>query len=514
MKKFFSVFMSATLVIMLLTQSAFAVPPGFSGGVNNEYEYEEVVFITGKPIKFVGEIDISESEKDGSGKLSYKFKLEPKDRSIDAKLSRSISIETEYTKRDDKGQTIGDAVIGSYSEKIEVGNDKYELEDFQFSKSDVIDNRAASDFLSGNFKGRKYYKVNKTEGTVIVDISGGDVGYENFWGETGTNIIDYTIDYKRTIPAEDDGEDPEDVDWSGTVRAMVSDSTSKTLKYSENEAGFSSFNGGHMRVTKREVTSRYTYSLPDMDDEGTGIDQGDGEKTVPGGGSDRGTIEISREMSPKIERLIVPKFRDLSGHWAQADIEKLYSLDVLEESGDFFSPDVPMTRMEFIKGVMKACNIRPEMEDNKKRSSRSRKQPAEESVFTDISVKDEDYAYIRDAYKKGIIRGEQSGMFYPDSPLTRAQAVTILIRALGFENKAPTPGYYSGFSDDRQIQSWGKSSVYMAKEIGLVQGDEQGRFNPNEVMTRSQASVMVVRFLEFLQRDLQRDYRENIVYFN
>ena len=513
MKKIFSALISMTLACMLVTQSAFAVPPGFSGGVNNEYEYEEVLFITGKPIKFVGEITISESKKDESGKLSYKFKLEPKDRSIDAKLSRSISIDTQYTKRDDKGQTIGDAVIGSYSEKIEIGGDKYELEDFQFSKSDVIDNRAASDFLSGNFKGRKYYKINKTQGTVTVDISGGDVGYENFWGATGTNIIDYKIDYKRTIAGED-GADDESVDWSGTAKATVSDSTSKSLRYSVNEAGFSSFNGGHMRVTNREVTSRYTYTLPDMDDESAGIDQGDGEKTVPGGGSNSGSIEISREMSPKIERLIVPKFRDLSGHWAQSDIEKLYSLDVLEESGDFFSPDVPITRMEFIKGVMKACNIRPEMDEGAKKSSRSRRQPAEESVFTDIDVKDGDYAYIKDAYQKGIIKGEQSGKFYPDSPLTRAQAVTILIRALGFENKAPTPGYYSGFSDDRQMPSWGKASIYMAREIGLVQGDEQGRFNPNAVMTRSQASVMIVRFLEFLQRDLQRDYRENIVYYN
>jgi len=33
-------------------------------------------------------------------------------------------------------------------------------------------------------------------------------------------------------------------------------------------------------------------------------------------------------------------------------------------------------------------------------------------------------------------------------------------------------------------------------------------------MTRAEASAMLVRFLEFLERDLQRDYRENIILFN
>jgi hypothetical protein len=474
------------LIVSFIISSSvvWATPPEFSGGINNEYEYEEVIFITGEPIRLKGEVKVSKREKDNEKSISYTFKLENKD--LEAKLDRKISFNTTLDKRDDKGQTLAQTSMSKYSETLKIGKDKYELEDFQFSKSDVIDNRPASDFYNGNIKGRKYYKINKDEGEVIVDITGADVGYENFWGNSETQILDYLI----TRPGS----------WEGTVRVSVSDSTTKTLKYSENEANFSSFNGGHMRITNQEMISSYEYNLPKIKD-------GEIQKDK----REKGTIKLSKKMVPKIERLIVPKFRDLGGHWAQEYIEKLYSLDVFDENGDFFSPDIPMSRLEFTKAVIRACDIRSSIDDVKPKR-RKRNEPKEEPVFKDLDTEDEDYKYIKSGYEKGIINGEND-LFKPNDSLTRAQAITILIRALGFENKAPSPGYYTNFSDDRSIPYWAKDSIYMAREIGLVYGDKANKINPNKVMSRAEASAMLVRFLEFLQRDLQKDYRENIMYF-
>jgi hypothetical protein len=101
----------------------------------------------------------------------------------------------------------------------------------------------------------------------------------------------------------------------------------------------------------------------------------------------------------------------------------------------------------------------------------------------------------------------------PDVPLTRTEAVAIIIRALGFDNLAPIPGYRTSFDDDDEIAEWAKDSIYMAKEIGLIEGDGINRFNPNKVMTRAEASTMITRFLKFMERDLQKDYRENIILF-
>lgn len=486
------------------------MPMDFAGGVHNEYEYAEIVFLTGEPIKFVGEYSVKVSERKDEQIIKYDFRLAPEDKDIEGRLTRRLTLITKYDKRNDKGQTIAYTEIDdNYKENITIEDEEFDLEDYQFSKSDVIDNRPASDFYSGNFKGRKYYKYyrdNEENGKVIVDISGGDVGYKNFWGGTETQILDHIINFQGFVLEDDeeDEEDAEEISWQGTVNIQTSDSTTKTLKYSENEANFSSFSGGHLRATNQEVVSEYRYDLPKFRD------------NIPRRGKrDKDTISLSRKMNPKVERLIIPKFKDVSGHWAQDYIEKLYSLDVFEGSSTFFLPDTPMTRVEFIKGIIKACNMRPTLdeEESTRRRPRRRNEEPEESYFSDMDVEDQDYSDIKQAVEKGVIKGTNSSEFRPDEPLVKAEAITILIRALGFESKSPTPGYYMAFDDDEEIPYWARDYVYVANEFGLVTGDTGNNINPDKIMTRAEASAMMVRFLEFLQRDLQKDYRENIVNF-
>lgn len=494
---------AALLIITVLAirpSFALAVPADFNGGVNNEYKYEEVVFVTGEPIIFSGTVSVSEREKDNTRTVSYRFDLKADGLDEKTQLKRTVTYITEYEQKTDKGQAIAATRVNGCKETIEIGKDKYELEDYQFSKSDVIDKRPASDFYSGNFRGRKYYKINKDEGEITIDISGGDVGYENFWGTTETQIIEYSISSKRNIPDENDSTQKTEYTWDGTVKVQVSDSQTKTLSYEKSDVDLSSFIGGYIRTTNREMVSKYEYDLPVM------------KGNIPNNNKrNKDDTSLSLKMVPKVERLTVPKFRDVQGHWAQAYIEKLYSLDVFDSGENFFVPEAPMTRENFIRGIIRACNIRTSAENQKKTSS-SRKKTPEVSPFKDVAVDDPNYEYIKEGLSKGIITGAAKDLFKPKDPLTRAQAVTILIRALGFAGKAPNPGYYTDFSDDDKIPSWAKDSIYVAREINLIEGDSYNRVNPDKTMTRAEASAMLVRFLEFLQKDLQKDYRENIIF--
>lgn len=496
MKKLISLIILIVFILPPLT--AGAAPLDFSGGVNNENEYKEIVFISGEPLEFTGEYKFTKKEKNNIRTLSYQFDLVPKDRTLDGKISRKITLEETLNKDDDKGQTISTTELTKYKETITIGDDKYTLEDYQFSKSDVIDNRPASDFYSGTLKGRKTYLLNKDEGRVIVEITGGTTGYANFWGATETQILDFDYNSLRYETEEDD-----QVSWEGSVHVVVSDSSSKSLVYADNQASYSSFSGGHMRVTNGKSTARCEYDLPTVDDDE--IDDDD---------RNRGTEKITSDMLPVIERLLIPKFRDVAGHWAEEQIEKLYSLDVLEGDAQFFVPDVPMSRGDFVRAVVKACNIRVTDAADQKRTTRASKKPVEKSPFADVAVTDPDYEIFKDAVNKGIIEGVAAGIFGADEELTRAQAITILIRALGFENRAPNPGYITSFADNYQIPAWSKDSIYVAREIGLIKGDAYNRVNPNNTMTRAEACAMLVGFLEFLQQDLQRDYRDNIILYN
>jgi hypothetical protein len=484
---------------LLFNQILWAAPPEFSGGVNDEFEYKEVVFLSGEPVVFKGELKVTKKEDDEEKKITYKFTLTPEDSSISGKLTRNVSITTTYTPNSAKGQTIADTKITKYTETVTIGQDTFELEDIQFSQSDIIDNRPAADFYSGNIKARKYYTINGNQGTAYVDITGGDVGYENFWGSTETQIIDYVY----TINRKTQGEEEDNLSWEGTVKVQVSDSTTKSLKYSANEASLSSFNGGYMKTTNQEMVSQYTYNLPRKTDKGFDTKR-----------RDEDTISLRAAMVPKVERLIVPKFRDTGGHWAQQDIEKLYSLDVFEGSTTFFVPDAPMTRMEFVKAVVKACNIRVEEEATKKSTTRKKKNQVEEIIFVDVKSSDPNFQYIKEAYNKNIITGSEDYKFRPNDSLTKGEAITILMRALGFESKAPAPGYKTYFADDSRIPNWARAAVYMAAEVGIVGGDGNNNINANKKLTRAEASSMLVRFLNFLEKDLQKDYRENIIYYN
>lgn len=72
----------------------------------------------------------------------------------------------------------------------------------------------------------------------------------------------------------------------------------------------------------------------------------------------------------------------------------------------------------------------------------------------------------------------------------------MVVRAMGLNDAATTQsGQPTGFSDDTMIHSYDKGYLYLAKELGLVSGYEDGSFRPNNKATRAEASVMIVRLL-------------------
>ncbi|MER2090335.1 MAG: S-layer homology domain-containing protein [Sporosarcina sp.] len=459
--------------IGLAVPSAEAKPADFNGGVLNEYDYEEVFFLTGYPEKFKGKATVTEKENKDLVTTTYRFTLAS---AAGDKLTRSVVYVTDLDKHVDKGQTTSQTSVKSCSEKVTFGkNVTYTLDDYQFSQGAVSDNRPASDYYSGNVAGRKIYKMvnkdTKTEELITVHVSGRNMGYENFWGATETQIMDYEIITKA---------------GQAFVTSKVSDSKSRTLQYEPHDPSLSSFTGGHAVISKSNMIGEYTYDIPYA--------------------SGNGTIHLSKENVPKIDRLIVPKFRDISTHWAKDNIQRLYSLAVFDEKTQFFSPNTPMKRYQYTVGVLKAVDVRV-LEQPKK--SKVPKKP----IFKDLHVKDPDYLFIESAVEKGIINGVTPDAFNPNGPITRVQAVAILVRALGMEGRAPSPGYRTNYVDNNRIPAWGKDSVYVATELGLIYGDEKNRFNPNAPLTRAQSAALIVRFLDFLENDLKQNYRDDMLFF-
>lgn len=465
----------ALLVMMLAIHipQASASPVDVNGGVMNEYEYEEIFFLTGFPIRFSGKATVTEKESKNTLTKTNRFTLTS---ASGDRLSRSVSYVADVTDHQEKGQTTAQFSVKSYSEKVTIGKDSYTLADYQFSEGLVSDLRAASSFYSGNTVARKIYKHTiaspKSEERITVHLNGRNMGYKNFWGATETQLMDSEIITPK---------------GSAFVTSKASDSKSRVLQYEPFDPSLSSFVGGHSVISSADMVSEYTYNIPF--------------------GAGKGTMNLQKKNTPEIERLIVPKFRDLDKHEAKDSIQKLYSLGIFDEKSQFFSPDTPMTRYQYTVGILKAVNMRV-LEPDKK--SKLPKKP----IFSDLSVKDPDYMYIESAVEQGIINGATPDKFKPDSPITRVQAIAILVRALGMEGRAPSPGFKTHYIDDSKIEGWAKDSVYVATELGLIRGNSAGKFNPYQQLTRAQAALITSRFLDFLEYDLKQNYRDDVFFEN
>ena len=94
---------------------------------------------------------------------------------------------------------------------------------------------------------------------------------------------------------------------------------------------------------------------------------------------------------------------------------------------------------------------------------------------------------VRWALSRGITSGTGGGAFSPDDACTRAQAVTLLARALSTKagsaanfTDVPADAYYA------QAVSW-------AVENGITTGVGGGRFDPNATCTRAQIATFLYR---------------------
>lgn len=96
-------------------------------------------------------------------------------------------------------------------------------------------------------------------------------------------------------------------------------------------------------------------------------------------------------------------------------------------------------------------------------------------------------AYV---YTKGLMNGTEKG-FEPNAATTRAMLVTMLYRS---ENE-PVAG--NAKFNDVQSGQWFSNAVAWASVNGIVKGYGDGRFAPNEAITREDMLTILYRFAQF-----------------
>ena len=88
---------------------------------------------------------------------------------------------------------------------------------------------------------------------------------------------------------------------------------------------------------------------------------------------------------------------------------------------------------------------------------------------------------------EGITQGCTDESFCPQAPLTRAQAASMLARALELE-----PVSDSAFADVRGVHA---GAINALADAGITAGCADGLFCPDETLTRAQAAALLARAL-------------------
>ena len=99
--------------------------------------------------------------------------------------------------------------------------------------------------------------------------------------------------------------------------------------------------------------------------------------------------------------------------------------------------------------------------------------------------------------EKGLIHGISADKFLPDGSVTRAQLAAILWRLEG----SPAPVSAAGFSDVAD-GAWYAGAVRWAADSGVVKGYADGRFRPNDAVTREQMATLLYRFAGYKGYDV------------
>lgn len=119
--------------------------------------------------------------------------------------------------------------------------------------------------------------------------------------------------------------------------------------------------------------------------------------------------------------------------------------------------------------------------------------------FTDLDSDNEFTPFIQNVYNVGIVKGTTPTTYSPNKILSRTQAVSMIVRALGLE----TEGKTSSFKDLGNMKEETKAEVAAAEEAGIVIGSN-GNFMPNEQVKRAQLALMLKRVYE-LQKKTKYD---------
>lgn len=177
-------------------------------------------------------------------------------------------------------------------------------------------------------------------------------------------------------------------------------------------------------------------------------------------------------------------FSDMRGHWAEDIVRKLAAKHLIQGvDGERFAPYASVTRADFalvLTRMLGSERVQGNVE------------------FTDLAPNAYYTEAVKQAARLGLIQGS-GGRFRPVDRITREEAAVILdkmARVLNPDISSGPSGNTAAFGDTVSISEWARGAVYRMRELGVLSGKGNGRFDPKGYVTRAEMAKMMAQLIQ------------------
>ena len=132
-----------------------------------------------------------------------------------------------------------------------------------------------------------------------------------------------------------------------------------------------------------------------------------------------------------------------------------------------------------------------------------------EFPYTDVTSDEWFFDDVRYVWDNGLIDGVTEGAFEPEANVTRAVLIEALWRAEG-RPEAESAGLFTDVAEDNAFAG----AIAWAKETGIANGYDDGRFGIDDVVTREQTAAFLYRYAQYKKMDVSVGEDTNILSFD
>jgi len=177
---------------------------------------------------------------------------------------------------------------------------------------------------------------------------------------------------------------------------------------------------------------------------------------------------------------IVKTFKDIANHWAKKYIEDIASRGIINGYSDgTYRPDSSITRAELVKIAVKMFGLK--VADK-----------ITENPFKDVVASEWYGPYVKIALDNNIVKGYDDGTFRPNTYITRAEALKVLLETA----KVTLPKTVNSSFTDVINSGWYAPYVEFAVLNGIANGYSKDKFEPAKFITRGEVAKISSLMIE------------------